>query len=68
MRTLTALVAGLALAIATLLGTSLMWDSRDAPVGAQYLPQLISAPWHYAWLILVPVSLKSKRCAISRRA
>jgi cell division transport system permease protein len=45
---------GLGLAIATLLISSLMWDSRDAPVGAQYLPQLISAPQHYVWLLLVP--------------
>ena len=45
---------GLGLAIATLLLSSLMWNSRDAPVGAQYLPQLISAPWHYIWLLLVP--------------
>ena len=45
---------GLGLATATLLGISLMWNSRDAPVGAQYLPQLISAPQHYVWLLLVP--------------
>jgi hypothetical protein len=30
-------------------------DSREAPVGAQYLPQLVSSPLHYTWLLLVPV-------------
>ena len=44
----------MALATATLLLISLMWNSRDAPVGAQYLPQFISAPQHYVWLLLVP--------------
>ncbi len=47
---------GLALAIGTLLSISLLWDSRDAPVGAQYFPQIMSAPWHYVWLLLVPVA------------
>ena len=47
-------VIGLGLAIATLLTISLMWNSRGAPVGAQYLPQFISAPQHYIWLLLVP--------------
>ena len=45
---------GLALAMVTLFSISLMWNSRDAPVGAQYLPQIMSAPWHYIWLLLVP--------------
>jgi len=45
---------GLGLAILTLVAISLMWNSRDAPVGAQYLPQFISAPQHYIWLLLVP--------------
>lgn len=48
---------GLALAAATLIGSSFFWDSREAPVGAQYLPQLVSAPYHYIWLLLVPVAL-----------
>ncbi len=45
---------GLGLATATLIAISLMWNSRDAPVGAQYLPQFVSAPQHYIWLLLVP--------------
>jgi cell division transport system permease protein len=45
---------GLVLAMVTLFAISLMWNSRDAPVGAQYLPQIMSAPWHYVWLVLVP--------------
>jgi cell division transport system permease protein len=48
---------GLALAAATLIGSSFFWDSREAPVGAQYLPQLVSAPYHYIWLLFVPVAL-----------
>jgi cell division transport system permease protein len=45
---------GLVLAAATLLASSFFWDSREAPVGAQYLPQLVSAPQHYIWLLFVP--------------
>ena len=45
---------GLGLATVTLVAISLMWNSRDAPVGAQYLPQFVSAPQHYIWLLLVP--------------
>jgi cell division transport system permease protein len=45
---------GLTLAALTLVGTSFLWDSREAPVGAQYLPQLISGPQHYIWLLFVP--------------
>lgn len=48
---------GLALAAATLLGTSFFWDSREAPVGAQYLPQLVTSPFHYIWLLGVPVAI-----------
>ena len=48
---------GLALAAATLLGTSFFWDSREAPVGAQYLPQLVTSPFHYIWLLAVPVAI-----------
>ena len=48
---------GLALAAATLLGSSLFWDSREAPVGAQYLPQLVTSPFHYVWLLAVPVAI-----------
>lgn len=46
---------GLTLAIATLLGSSFFVDSREAPVGAQYMPQFVTAPQHYIWLLLVPV-------------
>jgi cell division transport system permease protein len=48
---------GLALAAATLLGSSFFWDSREAPVGAQYLPQLVTAPQHYIWLLFVPAAI-----------
>jgi cell division transport system permease protein len=48
---------GLVLAAATLLGSSFFWDSREAPVGAQYLPQLVSAPQHYIWLLFVPAAI-----------
>ena len=46
---------GLALAAATLVGSGYLWDAREAPVGAQLLPQLITAPYHYIWLLFVPV-------------
>jgi cell division transport system permease protein len=46
---------GLALAAFTLLGSGYFWDAREAPVGAQLLPQFISAPYHYVWLVAVPV-------------
>jgi len=46
---------GLTLAIATLLGSSFFVDSREAPVGAQYMPQFVTAPQHYIWLFFVPV-------------
>jgi cell division transport system permease protein len=45
---------GFALAAVTLFGSSFLWDSRGAPVGAQYLPQLVSSPFHYLWLLFVP--------------
>jgi cell division transport system permease protein len=48
---------GLVLAAATLLGSSFFWDSREATVGAQYLPQLVSAPQHYIWLLFVPAAI-----------
>jgi cell division transport system permease protein len=48
---------GLALAAATLLGSSFFWDSREAPVGAQYLPQLVTSPLHYIWLLFVPAAI-----------
>lgn len=48
---------GLVLAALTLVGTSFLWSSREAPVGAQYLPQLISAPHHYIWLLFVPAAI-----------
>jgi cell division transport system permease protein len=48
---------GLVLAAATLLSSSFFWDSREAPVGAQYLPQLVSAPHHYIWLLFVPAAI-----------
>lgn len=50
-------IIGLTLAAATLLGSSFLWDSREAPVGAQYLPQLVSAPHHYIWLLFVPAAI-----------
>jgi cell division transport system permease protein len=48
---------GLALAALTLLGSGYFWDAREAPVGAQLLPQFISAPYHYVWLLLVPAAI-----------
>ena len=48
---------GLVLAAVTLLGSSFFWSSRGAPVGAQYLPQLVSAPHHYIWLLFVPAAI-----------
>lgn len=45
---------GFVIAIATLFGSSFFWDSREAPVGAQYLPQLVTSPFHYLWLLFVP--------------
>jgi len=48
-------VIGLVLAAVTLVGSGFLWDSREAPVGAQLLPQLVSAPYHYIWLLFVPV-------------
>ena len=46
---------GLALAAVTLFASSFLWDSREAPVGAQYLPQLVTSPFHYTWLLFVPI-------------
>ena len=48
---------GLALAIATLLSSSFFVDGREAPVGAQMLPQFVTAPHHYIWLLFVPVAI-----------
>jgi cell division transport system permease protein len=48
-------IIGLVLAAVTLVGSSFLMDSREAPVGAQYLPQLVSTPLLYTWLLLVPV-------------
>lgn len=47
-------IIGLFIAIVTLLGSSLLWDSRETPIAGQYLPQLVGSPFHYLWLILVP--------------
>jgi hypothetical protein len=30
-------------------------DARAAPGGAQFLPQLLSSPWRYIWLLLIPI-------------
>lgn len=48
---------GLVLAAVTLVGSGFFWDSREAPVGAQLLPQLVSAPYHYTWLLFVPAAI-----------
>jgi len=48
-------IIGLVLAAVTLVGSSFLMDSREAPVGAQYLPQFVSSPLHYTWLLCVPV-------------
>lgn len=48
---------GFMLAAATLFGSSFLWDGREAPVGAQYLPQLMSSPFHYAWLLFIPAAI-----------
>jgi len=47
---------GFALAAVTLFGSSFWLGAREAPVGAQLLPQFISAPYHYVWLLLVPAA------------
>lgn len=47
-------IIGLIIAAVTLLGSSFLWDSRGSPVAAQYLPHLVSAPYHYLWLLFVP--------------
>jgi cell division transport system permease protein len=48
---------GLFIAAFTLISSSFYWDGRDSPVAAQYLPQLMSSPFHYSWLILVPAAM-----------
>ena len=48
-------IIGLLLAAATLLLSSYLMDSREAPVGAQYLPQFVGSPLHYTWLLCVPL-------------
>lgn len=48
---------GLVIAILTLVGSSLLWDSRATPVAAQYLPQLVGSPLLYSWLLVVPLAL-----------
>ena len=50
-------IIGLLIAVVTLVGSSFLWDSRGSPVAAQYLPQLVSAPSHYLWLLLVPTAM-----------
>ena len=48
---------GLVIAVLTLIGSSLLWDSRATPVAAQYLPQLTGSPLLYTWLLAVPLAL-----------
>jgi len=57
---------GLTLAAITLLGSSFFWDSREAPVGAQYLPQLVTSPFHYIWLLFVPAAIAGIAMATAR--
>ena len=57
---------GLTLAAATLLGSGYLWDVREAPVGAQLLPQLIGAPYHYIWLLFVPAAIGGIAMATAR--
>jgi cell division transport system permease protein len=47
-------VIGLIIAIITLVTSSFFWDSRETPVAAQYLPQLMGSPLQYFWLLFVP--------------
>jgi len=47
-------IIGLLIALATLVGSSFLWDSRETPIAAQYLPQIVGSPFHYLWLVLVP--------------
>jgi cell division transport system permease protein len=47
-------IIGLLIALATLVGSSFLWDSRETPIAAQYLPQIVGSPLHYLWLVLVP--------------
>ena len=48
---------GLVIALLTLLGSSLLWDSRATPVAGQYLPQITGSPLLYLWLLMVPAGL-----------
>ena len=48
---------GLVIAAFTLIGSSFFWDGRESPVAAQYLPQLVSSPLYYLWLLFVPAAM-----------
>ena len=50
-------IIGLLIALATLVGSSFLWDSRETPIAAQYLPQIVGSPFHYLWLVLVPAAM-----------
>jgi cell division transport system permease protein len=50
-------IIGLIIALATLIGSSFLWDSRETPIAAQYLPQIVGSPFHYLWLVLVPIAM-----------
>lgn len=50
-------IMGLVIAAFTLIGSSFFWDGRESPVAAQYLPQLVSSPLYYLWLLFVPAAM-----------
>lgn len=48
-------LVGMGAALITMLVIAWSLDSRAAPGGAQFLPQLLSSPWRYIWLLLIPI-------------
>jgi cell division transport system permease protein len=48
-------LAGLGLAVLTLLIAGWVWDSSATTGAAQYTPQLMTAPLRYIWLLLIPI-------------
>jgi cell division transport system permease protein len=48
-------LAGLGLAVVTLLIVGWVWDSSSTAGAALYTPQLMTAPLRYIWLLLIPI-------------
>lgn len=50
-------LAGLALAVLTMIAASLAWGGSATAGSALYIPQILSAPLRYVWLLGVPIAV-----------